>query len=58
MVNETLGGENCPDGEGQAFEIHINYNYVNMSGVYWSIKSLPFQLRTSLRSGVIEMSGF
>ena len=58
MVNETLGGENSPDGEGQAFEIHINYNYVNMLGVYWSIKSLPFQLRTSLRSGVIEMSGF
>ena len=34
MVNETLGGEHCPDGEGQAFEIYINYNYVNMLGVY------------------------
>ena len=31
MVNETLGGEYSPDGEGQAFDIHINYNYVNMS---------------------------
>ena len=58
MVNETLGGENCPDGEGQAFEIHINYNYVNMSGVYWSIKSLTFQLRPSAARCVIEMEGF
>ena len=42
MVNQTLGGENCPDGEGQALDIHINYNYVNMSGVYGQLKVFHF----------------
>ena len=39
MVNKTLGDGNCPDGGGQTFKIHINYNYVNMSGVYGQLKA-------------------